>query len=77
MPAQKRLVATPFNFCGLPSRTGNRYDSGVLRDSNGWVWGVFYGPLGEVDSNIAEILAIKTALQVFLYSPWANNYANR
>ena len=23
----KRSVATPFDFCGLPSRAGNRYDS--------------------------------------------------
>ena len=59
-----------FNVDGAVSgRTRNADCGGVLRDSNGRVRRVFYGSLGEVDSNIAKMLAIKTALQVFLYSP--------
>ncbi|XWS28240.1 hypothetical protein CRYUN_Cryun25bG0049600 [Craigia yunnanensis] len=52
-----------FNVDGAVSgKTRNASCGGVLRDSNGLVWGVFYGPLGVVDSNIAEMLAIKIAL---------------
>ena len=65
-----------FNVDGAVSGSTKKAGcGGVLRDSNGRVRGVFYGSLGEVDSNIVEMMAIKTALQVFLFSPWANNYA--
>ncbi|XWS32981.1 hypothetical protein CRYUN_Cryun22dG0037900 [Craigia yunnanensis] len=59
----------------VSGKTRNVGCGGVLRDSNGLVRGVFYGPLGVVDSNIAEMLAIKIALQVFLYSPWIKDHA--
>ncbi|XWS29556.1 hypothetical protein CRYUN_Cryun24cG0038900 [Craigia yunnanensis] len=59
----------------VSGKTKNAGCGGVLRDSNGLVWGVFYGPLGVVDSNIVEMLAIKIALQVFLYSPWVKDHA--
>ncbi|EOY05520.1 Uncharacterized protein TCM_020504 [Theobroma cacao] len=44
---------------------------GALRNSEGFLVGVFFGPLGVQDSNFAEIMAIKHALHLFSFSPYA------
>ncbi|XVE98564.1 hypothetical protein REPUB_Repub03eG0116800 [Reevesia pubescens] len=45
---------------------------GILRDSKGVVLGVFFGHLRCMDSNMAEVNAIKIALELFLSSGWVN-----
>ncbi|XVE98229.1 hypothetical protein REPUB_Repub03eG0087800 [Reevesia pubescens] len=41
---------------------------GVLRDNSSTIISLFYGPIGFHDTNVAEIIAIKIALNVFVIS---------
>lgn len=43
---------------------------GVLRDEFGTVWCFFSCPAGVIESNLAELLAVREALRLFCSSPW-------
>ena len=47
---------------------------GVLRDCNASVKAVFSKSIGVVDSNLAELLAVREALQLFVTSHWASSH---
>ncbi|XVF09547.1 hypothetical protein REPUB_Repub07fG0103600 [Reevesia pubescens] len=52
---------------GNPSPAGCR---GVLQDSSGHIVAMFFGPLGVQESNVAELVVIKTALEDFVQTRW-------
>ncbi|OMO72253.1 hypothetical protein COLO4_27741 [Corchorus olitorius] len=54
---------------GQPGEAGI---GGILRDENGNTKLVFSKPIGQADSNMAELLAIKEAFLIFAASNWAN-----
>ncbi|XVF03763.1 hypothetical protein REPUB_Repub05bG0021200 [Reevesia pubescens] len=56
-------------FKGKPGSAGCGW---VLRDANGTILAVFFAPLGLLDSNMAELMAIKMALDVFSQTQWMN-----
>lgn len=56
---------------GKPGKAGC---GGVLRDGRGDSHGIFYGPLGILDSNMTELYAISKALQVYAASPWCQQH---
>ncbi|XVF37928.1 hypothetical protein REPUB_Repub20aG0053800 [Reevesia pubescens] len=58
---------------GKPSPMGC---DGVLRDSKGVVFDLFFSPLGVLDSNVAELNAIKLALSMFTSSKWTPLFNN-
>ncbi|XVE94792.1 hypothetical protein REPUB_Repub02eG0039900 [Reevesia pubescens] len=45
---------------------------GVLRDNKGVTKLVFSKNVGVVDSNVAELLAVKEAFLIFVASSWCN-----
>ncbi|XWS44905.1 hypothetical protein CRYUN_Cryun15aG0090000 [Craigia yunnanensis] len=52
---------------GKPGPTGC---GGLLHNEMGSILALFYGPLGIMDSNVAEVMAIKVALGIFVRSVW-------
>lgn len=52
----------------------DQQDVGVLRNSDGIVVGVFFGPLGIHDSNFAELMAILHALRLLSSPPYPNSH---
>ncbi|OMO61107.1 hypothetical protein CCACVL1_23740 [Corchorus capsularis] len=48
---------------------------GVLRDENGKIWMDFSKSMGIMDSNEAELCAIREAILLFSTSKWANSHA--
>ena len=45
-------------------------DGEILRNENGRILALFSGPLGILDPNIVEVMAIKVALGMFVRSIW-------
>ncbi|OMP08988.1 hypothetical protein COLO4_05921 [Corchorus olitorius] len=65
-----------FNVDGsAKASTGHAGCSGVLRDENGDMRAIFTAPLGTLNSNGAELMAIKMALEVFIKAGWKGKYS--
>ncbi|KAK9283223.1 hypothetical protein L1049_011459 [Liquidambar formosana] len=63
-----------FNVDGLArGKPGPGGIGGVLRDEHGRILCVFSAPIGSVDSNFAELLAVREALRLFSASVWVSS----
>ncbi|XWS36014.1 hypothetical protein CRYUN_Cryun20dG0045700 [Craigia yunnanensis] len=49
---------------------------GILRNKMGSILALFPGPLGIMDSNVAEVMAIKVALEMFDRCVWKEDIGN-
>ncbi|KAL4368431.1 hypothetical protein GQ457_05G036100 [Hibiscus cannabinus] len=56
--------------CSFPVAAGAGGCGGVLRDGDGHIIALFSGPLGILDSNVAEIRAIAAALDILVEGKW-------
>ncbi|KAL4378674.1 hypothetical protein GQ457_02G029430 [Hibiscus cannabinus] len=56
--------------CSFPVAAGLAGCGGVLRDGDGHIIALFSGPLGILDSNVAEIWAIAAALDILVVGKW-------
>ena len=64
-----------FNVDGsVRGKPGPAGIGGVLRDCNASVKAIFSKHIGEVDSNMAELLAVREALRLFVTTRWAYSH---
>ncbi|XVE95689.1 hypothetical protein REPUB_Repub02eG0120400 [Reevesia pubescens] len=60
-----------FNVDGsVRGKTGQVGFGGVLRNNKREVLGIFFRPLDVLSSNVVEVMAIKTAFELFSSSHW-------
>ncbi|XVF43589.1 hypothetical protein PTKIN_Ptkin02bG0051700 [Pterospermum kingtungense] len=70
------MVRLKFNVDGSSlSQHGPAGIGGILRDSDANIILCFSKAAGNIDSNLAELMAVKEAFQLFISSQWALSHA--
>lgn len=64
-----------FNIVMVSRRNlGETVIRGTLRDANGDIMALFSKAIGIIDSNLAELLAIKEAIPIFVAFTWSTTH---